>query len=189
MANRFGALIGSPWSSNGFLQVRGSCGAAGAVRFDVVAPSGKESIVGLAEAPQWFGEIALFDGGTRTHNAWADITSTLLHLPLRSLTKILADDPGAWQYMGRLLVQKLRIALSLLEDMGPGTSEGSADALPHQPVRGIRHKEGQAIDPRACLAGAAGDDALAQPPNRQRVAAGPGAGVDHSMSAGRHSHP
>jgi CRP/FNR family cyclic AMP-dependent transcriptional regulator len=26
--------------------------------------------------------------------AWADITSTLLHLPLRHLTRIFADDPG-----------------------------------------------------------------------------------------------
>src|SRR5262245_24612750 len=93
------------------------CVIAGAVRFGAVAPSGKESIVGLVEAPQWFGEIALFDGGPRTHDAWADITSTLLHLPQRHLTRILADDPGAWRQMGRLLVQKLRIALGLLEDM------------------------------------------------------------------------
>ena len=93
------------------------CVISGAVCFGTVAPSGKELIVGLAEAPQWFGEVALFDGGARTDDAWADITSTLLHLPLRPLTRILADDPGAWQYMGRLMVQKLRIALSLLEDM------------------------------------------------------------------------
>jgi CRP/FNR family transcriptional regulator, cyclic AMP receptor protein len=93
------------------------CVISGAVHFGAIAPTGKESIVGLAEAPQWFGEIALFDGGTRTHDAWADITSTLLHLPLRHLTRILADNPSAWQSIGRLLVQKLRIALSLLEDM------------------------------------------------------------------------
>ena len=93
------------------------CVISGAVCFGTVAPSGKELIVGLAEAPQWFGEVALFDGGARTDDACADITSTLLHLPLRPLTRILADDPGAWQYMGRLMVQKLRIALSLLEDM------------------------------------------------------------------------
>jgi len=93
------------------------CVIAGAVRFGAVAPSGRESIVGLVEAPQWFGEIALFDGGPRTHDAWADITSTLLHLPQRHLAKILADDPLAWRHMGKLLVQKLRIALGLLEDM------------------------------------------------------------------------
>ena len=38
---------------------------------------------------------ALFDGGACTHDAWADISSTLLHLPLRHLTKILAHDPEA----------------------------------------------------------------------------------------------
>jgi CRP/FNR family cyclic AMP-dependent transcriptional regulator len=89
----------------------------GAVCFGAIAPSGKGSIVALAEAPQWFGEIALFDGGARTHDAWADIASTLLHLPSRHLTRILAADPGRWQQLGRLLVHKLRIALALLEDM------------------------------------------------------------------------
>lgn len=93
------------------------CVISGVVSFGAVARSGKESIAGLAEPPHWFGEIALFDGGPRTHDAWADVTSTLLHLHLRSLMRILADYPGAWQYMGRLLVQKLRIALSLLEDL------------------------------------------------------------------------
>src|SRR5690242_19187798 len=93
------------------------CVMSGAVSFGAIAPSGKESIVALAEAPQWFGEIALFDGGPRTHDAWADINAVLLHLPLRHLTRILADDPARWRQMGRLLVRKLRIALSLLEDM------------------------------------------------------------------------
>ena len=93
------------------------CVLSGAVRFGAIAPSGREFIVALVEAPEWFGEIALFDGGVRTHDAWADVPSTLLHLPHRHLTKILASDPGAWQHLGRLLVRKLRVALSLLEDM------------------------------------------------------------------------
>jgi CRP/FNR family cyclic AMP-dependent transcriptional regulator len=93
------------------------CVLSGAVRFGAVAPSGRESMVALVEAPEWFGEIALFDGGARTHDAWADVTSTLLHLPLRHLTRMLASDPGAWQHLGRLLVRKLRVALALLEDM------------------------------------------------------------------------
>ena len=92
------------------------CVLSGAVRFGAVAPSGRESIVALVEAPEWFGEIALFDGGARTHDAWADVASTLLHLPLRHLRRILADDLSAWRHLGRLLVRKLRVALSLLED-------------------------------------------------------------------------
>jgi CRP/FNR family transcriptional regulator, cyclic AMP receptor protein len=93
------------------------CVLSGAVCFGGIAASGKGSIAALAEAPQWFGEIALFDGGARTHDAWADVASTLLHLPSRHLSRILSDDPLRWQQMARLLVQKLRIALSLLEDM------------------------------------------------------------------------
>jgi len=93
------------------------CVLSGAVCFGAMSASGRGSIVALAEAPQWFGEIALFDGGTRTHDAWADVASTLLHLPLRHLTRMLQDDPLRWQQMGRLLVRKLRVALSMLEDM------------------------------------------------------------------------
>src|SRR5262245_25650919 len=39
------------------------CVLAGAVHFGAIAPSGRELIVALIEAPEWFGEIALFDGG------------------------------------------------------------------------------------------------------------------------------
>jgi CRP-like cAMP-binding protein len=93
------------------------CILSGAVRFGAVAPSGKESMVALIEAPEWFGEIALFDDGVRTHDASADVTTTLLHLPLRHLTRMLASDPVAWRHLGRLLVRKLRVALALLEDI------------------------------------------------------------------------
>lgn len=93
------------------------CVLSGAVCFGAIAPSGRGSIAAIAEAPQWFGEIALFDGGARTHDAWTDVASTLLHVPLRHLTRMLAGEPVRWQQMGRLLVQKLRISLSLLEDM------------------------------------------------------------------------
>jgi CRP/FNR family transcriptional regulator, cyclic AMP receptor protein len=83
------------------------CVLSGAVRFGAIAPSGKELIVALIEAPEWFGEIALFDDGVRTHDAWVDVPSTVLHLPLRHLTKILASNPGVWRHLGRLLVRKL----------------------------------------------------------------------------------
>jgi CRP/FNR family transcriptional regulator, cyclic AMP receptor protein len=93
------------------------CVLSGAVRFGGIAPSGRELIVARVEAPEWFGEIALFDGGVRTHDVWADVPSTLLHLPLRHLTRMLAGEPGVWQHLGRLLVRKLRVALALLEDL------------------------------------------------------------------------
>ena len=106
------------------------CVLSGAIRFGGVAPSGRELIVALIEAPEWFGEIALFDGGVRTHDAWADVTSTLLHVPLRHLMSILASDPGAWRHLGRLLVRKLRIALSMLEDLALPFSRAHRIAQP-----------------------------------------------------------
>lgn len=93
------------------------CVLHGAVRFAAVAPSGKAASVALVEGPEWFGEIALFDEGGRTHDAWAEVASTLLHLPLRHLTQILAQHPSGWRSLGALLARKLRVALSLLEDM------------------------------------------------------------------------
>jgi len=135
------------------------CVLSGAIRFGAIAPSGRELIVALVEAPEWFGEIALFDGGVRTHDAWADVPSTLLHLPLRHLTRILAGDPGVWQHLGRLLVRKLRAALSLLEDMAlepprvrlarclinlfEGYGQRKAD--PHHPVRVSQERLGMML--------------------------------------------
>jgi CRP/FNR family transcriptional regulator, cyclic AMP receptor protein len=37
------------------------CILSGAIRCGAVAPSGRESMVALIKAPEWFGEIALFD--------------------------------------------------------------------------------------------------------------------------------
>src|SRR5215813_4343256 len=93
------------------------CVLSGAVRFGAVSPSGRESVVALVEGPEWFGEIALFDGGVRTHDVWADVASTVLHLPMRHLTRILAEHPGGWRQLVALLVRKLRVALSLFEDL------------------------------------------------------------------------
>jgi len=108
---------GEPVFDRGDLSDGIYCVMSGAVCFGGVAASGKGSIIALAEPPQWFGEIRLFDGGTRTHDARADVASTLPHLPSRHLGRILAEDRGRWQQMGRLLVHKLLIALALLEDM------------------------------------------------------------------------
>ena len=74
----------------------------GAIRFGAVNLAGKESVVGLAEPPQWFGEVALLDGGQRTHHAWADSDATLAHVPLPAITHWLADTlptgstSGSW---------------------------------------------------------------------------------------------
>jgi CRP/FNR family cyclic AMP-dependent transcriptional regulator len=88
----------------------------GTVRFAALNLAGKESVVGLAEPPQWFGEVALLDGGQRTHHAWADSDATLAHVPLPAITHWLAEHPAHWQYVGQLAVHKLRVMFAVIED-------------------------------------------------------------------------
>jgi CRP/FNR family cyclic AMP-dependent transcriptional regulator len=88
----------------------------GAVRFGAVNRAGKESVVGLAEPPQWFGEVALLDDGPRTHHAWADSDTTLAHVPLTAINQWLAEHPAHWQYLGQLAVHKLRVMFVAIED-------------------------------------------------------------------------
>ncbi len=88
----------------------------GAVRFGAVNLDGKESVVGLVEPPLWFGEVALLDGGQRTHHAWAESDAKLAHVPLPAITRWLAQHPAHWQHMGQLVVHKLRVVFAALED-------------------------------------------------------------------------
>jgi CRP/FNR family transcriptional regulator, cyclic AMP receptor protein len=88
----------------------------GAIRFGAFNLAGKESVVGLAEPAQWFGEVALLDGGARTHNAWADSAATLAHVPLPAISDWLAEHPAHWQYIGQLAVNKLRVMFGVIED-------------------------------------------------------------------------
>ena len=88
----------------------------GGVRFSAVNRAGKESVAGLAERPQWFGEVALLDGGRRTHHAWADSDVTLAHVPLPVISQWLEEHPAHWRYLGQLAVHKLRVMFVATED-------------------------------------------------------------------------
>jgi CRP/FNR family transcriptional regulator, cyclic AMP receptor protein len=88
----------------------------GGVRFSAINRAGKESVAGLAERPQWFGEVTLLDGGRRTHHAWADSDATLGHVPLPVLTRWLEDHPADWRCLGQLAVHKLRVMFAAVED-------------------------------------------------------------------------
>lgn len=90
----------------------------GAIRLGAVNPEGKESVVGLAQPPQWFGEVALLDNQARTHDAWAEFDATLAHVPLAAITGWLAQHPAHWRCMGQLTVHKLRVMFATIEDSG-----------------------------------------------------------------------
>ncbi len=88
----------------------------GRVRVGSVAASGREAILAMVEAPQWFGEIALFDDLPRTQDATAETDSRLLHVDLATLRAMLRDTPQHWHCFGLLLAQRLRHAFDAIEE-------------------------------------------------------------------------
>lgn len=88
----------------------------GCIRISVVSDDGREAILNLFEAPHWFGEVSLFDGQPRTHDAQAEGEAVLVHLLQEPLLKLLGRSPRYWEEMGRLMTHKIRHLLTLFDD-------------------------------------------------------------------------
>ena len=89
----------------------------GAVRIGAVNEQGKEALLSLVEAPHWFGEICLFDGQPRTHDAFGLGPCTLLHIPQTALLALLDEQPVHWRQLALLMSQKLRLTFINLEQL------------------------------------------------------------------------
>ncbi|WP_213941849.1 Crp/Fnr family transcriptional regulator [Pseudomonas sp. dw_612] len=89
----------------------------GAVRIGSVSEQGKEALLSLAEAPHWFGEICLFDGQPRTHDAYGVGQCVLLHIPQLALLKLLDEQPVYWRQLALLMSHKLRLTFISLEQL------------------------------------------------------------------------
>ncbi|MCI0993856.1 Crp/Fnr family transcriptional regulator [Pseudomonas sp. ICMP22404] len=89
----------------------------GAVRVGSVNEQGKEALLSVVEAPHWFGEICLFDGQPRTHDAVIVGQCTLLHLPQATLLAFLEQHPAYWRHLALLMSHKLRLAFINLEQL------------------------------------------------------------------------
>lgn len=89
----------------------------GAIRIGAVDREGKEALLTLVEPPHWFGEISLFDGQPRTHDAFAEGPTQLLQIPQGALLELLDRQPRYWREFALLMSQKLRLAFIALEAM------------------------------------------------------------------------
>jgi len=89
----------------------------GAVRIGAVSEQGKEALLSVVEPPYWFGEISLFDGQPRTHDAEGAGQCTLLHVPQAGLLAFLEEQPGYWRHLALLMSHKLRLAFVNLEQL------------------------------------------------------------------------
>ena len=90
---------------------------SGAVRIGAVGAGDRDAMLALLQPADWFGEIAFFDQGPRTHDAHAQGATQLLLVPRAVMAQLLQDDPLWWQHLGRLMAEKLRALFIGLEDL------------------------------------------------------------------------
>ncbi len=74
------------------------------------------ALLALVEPPMWLGEIALFDGDCRTHDARAATACIVLHVPQAPLHEWLQAHPAHWRPLALLLADKLRACLIALQE-------------------------------------------------------------------------
>jgi CRP/FNR family cyclic AMP-dependent transcriptional regulator len=89
----------------------------GVMRVSAVSEQGKEAVLSLVELPHWFGEISLFDGLPRTHDASAVGPCTLLQVPQPALLQLLEETPRYWREMALLMSHKLRLSFINIEQL------------------------------------------------------------------------
>lgn len=87
----------------------------GAIRMTNTSADGRQALLAIAESPQWFGEVALFDPQPHMHDAWIDTDTLLLQIRHPELHAFLAAHPAHWQAFGQLIAQKLRLAFQAIE--------------------------------------------------------------------------
>jgi len=94
------------------------CGVAkGAVRVSSVSLSGKQITLTYVEPGVWFGDISLFDGLPRTHDANAHGATTLLVVRKPDFKELLAQHIELYDALLRLNCRRLRLMFDVVEDL------------------------------------------------------------------------
>ena len=94
------------------------CGVAnGAVRVSSVSLSGKQVTLTYVEPGVWFGDIALFDGLPRTHDANAHGETTLLVVRSADFKELLSQHVELYEALLRLNCRRLRLMFDAVEDL------------------------------------------------------------------------
>ena len=91
--------------------------AKGAVRVSSTTVSGKQVTLTYVEPGIWFGDVAIFDGERRTHDAYAHSDTTMLSVSRADLQKILAAHVELYEALIRLQARRIRQLFGLVEDL------------------------------------------------------------------------
>ena len=91
--------------------------AKGAVRVSSTSISGKQITLTYVEPGIWFGDVAIFDGDRRTHDAYAHGETSTLCVARADFRKILATHVEFYEAMLRLHARRIRQLYGLVEDL------------------------------------------------------------------------
>ncbi|MGJ7579140.1 Crp/Fnr family transcriptional regulator [Variovorax sp. RHLX14] len=91
--------------------------AKGAVRVSSTTVSGKQVTLTYVEPGIWFGDVAMFDGDRRTHDAYAHGETTTLNVARADFQKILAAHVELYEALMRLQARRIRQLFGLVEDL------------------------------------------------------------------------
>ncbi len=91
--------------------------AKGAVRVSSVSILGKQITLTYVEPGIWFGDVSIFDGDRRTHDAYAHGDTTVVCVAKADFKKILANHAELYEALLRLHARRIRQLYGLVEDL------------------------------------------------------------------------
>jgi len=91
--------------------------AKGAVRVSSTSITGKLVTLTYVEPGVWFGDVSIFDGDRRTHDAYAHGETTIVCVAKADFKKILATHVELYEAMLRLHARRIRQLYGLVEDL------------------------------------------------------------------------
>ena len=91
--------------------------AKGAVRVSSTSVSGKLVTLTYVEPGIWFGDVSMFDGDRRTHDAYAHGETTVVCVARADFRKTLSAHVELYEALMRLQARRIRQLFGLVEDL------------------------------------------------------------------------
>ena len=79
--------------------------------------TGKQITLTYVEPGIWFGDVAMFDGDRRTHDAYAHGPTTILCVARADFQKILAAHSELYEALLKLQARRIRLLFGQVEDL------------------------------------------------------------------------
>jgi CRP/FNR family cyclic AMP-dependent transcriptional regulator len=90
--------------------------ARGAVRFTRTTADGHGTTIAVLDAPNWFGEISMFDGLPRSHDAHAADPTVVIFHAKTDFHRLLTRHTGIYERFAKMLCLRLRATFDLVEE-------------------------------------------------------------------------